>query len=161
MIELDIEERPKEDIFKFCIKDNGCGMDSEFLKNVIDPFTTKRTTRRVGLGIPLLKLAAENTGGGIKITSEPGVGTSIEATFGYSHIDREPLGDISGTIHQLITSYEGTDFVYTHKVGKKEFSLDTRELKRILDGVSFTVPEVLRWLSEYIKEGEDELCASE
>lgn len=157
LIELYIDEQPEEDYLEFIIKDNGCGMDADTVSRVIDPYTTGRTTRRVGLGIPLLKLACENTGGKIAITSAPGKGTTLSARFGYSHIDREPLGDIAGTVHQVITSYEAIDFVYRHKVAEKSFELDTRELKKILNGVSFNTPEVLLWLLDFIKEGEAEI----
>ena len=160
LIELDLNEQPDKDFLEFTITDNGCGMDEDMVKRIIDPFTTGRTTRRVGLGIPLLKLAAENTGGGISIKSEVGVGTKVTARFGYHHIDREPLGDMAQTVHQIITSYEETDFLYRHTVGKNTLSVDTRELKKILDGVSFKTPEVLLWLLEYLKDGETELCNS-
>ena len=157
LTELNLNEQPDADFLEFTITDNGCGMDEETVKKVIDPYTTGRTTRRVGLGIPLLKLAAESTGGGIDITSKKGVGTTVTAKFGYHHIDREPLGDMAETIHQIITSYEETDFIYRHKVGKKEYSLDTRELKKILDGVSFKTPDVTLWLLDYLRENEKEL----
>lgn len=161
LIELDLNEQPNEDILEFSITDNGCGMDADLVRRVIDPFTTGRTTRRVGLGIPLLKLAAESTGGGIEIESEVGRGTRVYARFGYHHIDREPLGDMAETMHQIITSYESVDFVYTHKAMEKSFTVDTREIKNVLGGVSFKNPEVTLWLLEYLKEAEDELNLSE
>ena len=154
---LDLNEQPEADFLEFSITDNGCGMDAETVKKVIDPYTTGRTTRRVGLGIPLLKLAAESTGGGISIESEKGKGTKLTARFGYHHIDREPLGDMAETMHQIITSFEDSDFVYTHKIKDKEYYLDTRELKKILNGVSFKNPEVTLWLLEYLKENETEI----
>ncbi len=154
LVELTISEDADNDILKFTIKDNGKGMSEEFLKNVIDPFTTSRTTRKVGLGIPLLKLAAEKTGGGIEISSSQGVGTEITATFGLSHIDRQPLGDMAETMLGIITSYTDVDFIYSHSVDGREFSLDTREIKEILGGVSLTEPEVLLWLKEFLNENE-------
>ena len=157
LIELSVNEQPDEDILEFTVTDNGCGMDEDMVKRVIDPYTTGRTTRRVGLGIPLLKLASENAGGGISLESEVGKGTKISASFGYNHIDRQPLGDMSQTMHQLITAYEDIDFLYTHKVGNKCFEVDTRELKKVLSGVSFKTTEVMMWLMEFLKEGETEL----
>lgn len=157
LTELNLNEQPSADFLEFTITDNGCGMDEETVKKVIDPYTTGRTTRRVGLGIPLLKLAAESTGGGIEITSKKGVGTKVTAKFGYNHIDREPLGDMAETIHQIITSYEEVDFIYRHKVGDREYSLDTREIKKILGGVSFKAPDVTLWLLDYLRENEKEL----
>lgn len=158
LIKLDLNEQPSEDYLEFSITDNGCGMDEAMIKSATDPFTTGRKTRRVGLGIPLLKHAAEATGGMMKITSELGRGTVVYARFGYAHIDREPLGDMAETMHQIITSYEDIDFIYTHKSAEKSFELDTRQLKDILKGVSFKNSEVILWLSEYLKDGENDLC---
>lgn len=157
LVTLEVNEQPSSDVLEFEITDNGCGMEEETLKNVTDPYTTGRTTRRVGLGIPLLKHAAESTGGSFSVKSKKGVGTCVYAKFGYSHIDREPLGDMTQTMLQIITSFEDTDFVYVHKIKDKEFKIDTRELKKILDGVSFKNFEVTRWLEEYLKENEADL----
>ncbi len=156
-IRIEVVEDITADRLSVEISDNGCGMTPEFLAAVTSPFTTKRTTRKVGLGIPLLKAAAESTGGSFEITSQAGVGTSTTAVFGYSHIDRQPLGDMAETILGLVTSYKNVDFLYIHKVGDKEFSLDTAELKGILGDVPFSNPEVYMWLSEYISEGEKSL----
>ncbi len=156
-IEVSITEEFDADKLTVVIRDNGCGMSKEFLEKVIDPFTTKRTTRKVGLGIPLYKMAAENTGGSFDIQSEEGKGTVVTAVFGYSHIDRQPLGDIAGTMLGLFTSYEKIDFLFQHKVNEKIFEVDTTQLKNVLGDVSFQVPEVYMWLSEYLKEGEEEL----
>ena len=157
LIEVSIIEDEENDTLTITVNDNGCGMEEEVLKKVTDPFTTGRKTRRVGLGIPLLKLAAEMTGGNISLWSEVGVGTKISAVFGLSHIDRQPLGDIASTMHQLIIMNEQTDFLYLHKAGEKEFLLDTREIKKVLDGVSLKEHEVMLWLLDFIKENEESL----
>ncbi len=157
LIEVTIIEDQKNDTLTITVKDNGSGMEEEVLKKVTDPFTTGRKTRRVGLGIPLLKLAAEMTGGYISLESKVGVGTKISAVFGLSHIDRQPLGDIASTMHQLIIMNEQTDFLYLHKSGEKEFLLDTREIKKVLDGVSLSEHEVMLWLLDFIKENEESL----
>ncbi len=159
LVELGITEDKDKDLFRFYIKDNGVGMDEEFLKNVTSPFTTKRTTRKVGLGIPLLKMAAEGTGGSIDIKSKVGVGTIITADFSYNHIDRQPLGNIVDTVFTVVTSYTDTDFLFIHKVREKEFKLDTREMREILGGVPFNDAGVMQWLLGYLKEGEEELYA--
>ncbi len=160
-VKVEIVEDKTNDILSVEISDNGCGMAPEFLARVTDPFTTKRTTRNVGLGIPLFKMAAEASGGNFKISSEVGKGTSVKAIFGYSHIDRQPLGNMAETMLGLITSYENVDFYYIHKVEGKEFILDTAELKNILGGVPFSNPDVYLWLSEYIAEGEGSLNQTE
>lgn len=157
LVELWVNEDTDADELSFTIKDNGKGMDEEMLKSVTDPFTTGRTTRKVGLGIPLVKLAAESTGGYVKISSTKGVGTEFFAKFGYSHIDRQPLGDMVSTMHQLLTSFEETDFLYKHTINKKEFMLDSREIKNVLGGVSLKENEISLWLYEFLKEGESEI----
>ena len=157
LITLDLTEDVNTDLLEFSIKDDGCGMTEETLKKVTDPFTTGRTTRRVGLGIPLLKAAAELTGGGLELTSEPGVGTTVTARFVYDSIDRQPLGNMAETMLGLITSYENIDFVYYHRVNEKEFTIDTREIKGILGEVSLNEPEVVLWLSGFLNENETEL----
>lgn len=157
LIEVSVDEDAAQDKLTIKVEDNGCGMDEETLARVCDPFTTGRTTRRVGLGIPLFKLAAEQTGGEFSIKSQRGTGTAVCAVFGYSHIDRQPLGDVASTMHQLITAHETVDILYTHRVGKREFRLDTREIKEILGGVSLAEHEVMVWLLEYLKENEASL----
>ncbi len=155
LIDVAVVEDNESDELTITVTDNGKGMPEDMVKNVTDPFTTGRTTRRVGLGIPLLKLAAEMTGGCLSIESEVGKGTKICATFGLSHIDRQPLGDMASTMHQLIIMNENTDFLYTHKVNSNEFLLDTRQVKELLGGVSLSTHEVMVWLLEYLKENED------
>lgn len=153
VIHIDIDEDTDKDILYFSIKDDGKGMDRELLKTVSDPFATTRTTRKVGLGISLLKAAAECCDGGIKITSELGKGTEVEAWFQYSHIDRAPLGDMVQTMLTLIVSNPSIDFVYHHRVMEKHFDFDTREIKKVLDGVGIDTAEVIAWLKEYLTEG--------
>ena len=155
LIEVEITEDKESDTLSITVTDNGKGMPEDMVKSVTDPFTTGRTTRRVGLGIPLLKLAAEMTGGNLSIHSEVGKGTKISATFGLSHIDRQPLGDIASTMHQLIIMNENTDFLYSHKVDENSFELDTRQIKELLGGVSLATHEVMVWLLEYLKENEN------
>ena len=134
------------------IEDDGCGMDAEFLARVTDPFTTTRTTRKVGMGIPLFKMAAEMAGGSFDIVSEKGKGTAVTATFVLNHIDRAPLGDLADTVVTLLDEDSGTDFVFEVRIDEKEFLFDTRELRKELDGVPVNEPEVLVFVREMIKE---------
>ena len=161
LVEITVDENEKADTLSVIIADNGKGMSEEMVKNVVDPFTTGRTTRKVGLGIPLIKMAAENTGGSFNLESKLGVGTTLTAVFVLCSIDRQPLGDMAETMLGMVTSYENVDFLYVHKVNENEFILDTREIKKILGGVSLSEPDVYMWLSEYLKEGESELTNKE
>ena len=157
LTEITVDEQPADDRLTISIRDNGCGMAPEQVRQVTDPFFTTRTTRRVGLGVPLLKMAAELTGGSLEITSEPGRGTSLRAVFGLNHIDRMPLGDMSGTIHTLIVYHPDTDFVYTYRYDAASFTLDTRELREILGDVPFNAPEVSQYIMEYLTENKQEV----
>ena len=153
LIEVGIVEDALADVLDIRIQDNGIGMDDEKVKKVLDPFYTTRTTRRVGLGIPLYREAALSTGGEFQIESKVGAGTTVFARFGLSHIDRQPLGDIAGVMFTLVTCNPDIDFVYTHRVGENAFTADTREMKRILDGVPLSDGNVGMWLKSYLDEG--------
>ena len=156
MIGIDVMENVDKLLIR--ISDNGRGMSPEQVKSVTDPFYTTRTTRDVGLGVPLFKQAAEQTGGELEIASEPGGGTVVKATFFTGHIDMTPLGDINETIVLLISCNTHIDFVYTREKDGKRFTLDTREVREILgEDVALSGPDVVAWLRDWLKENENEL----
>ena len=157
LITIEVLENTVEHTLLIGIYDNGKGMSENQVKSVIDPFFTTRTTRKVGMGIPLFKMAAEQTGGSLEIKSELGVGTQIRATFKTDSVDFTPLGDVASTIQMLITMNTDRDFVYKHKVDEKEFVCDTRELKAILGDVPLDTYEVSQWILEFIKENTEVL----
>lgn len=157
LIEISVEADSTENTLTITVSDDGCGMSEELLKSVTDPFTTTRSTRRVGLGIPLLKEAAEATGGHLTITSKVGVGTSTTAVFGLDHIDRAPLGDIASTVASLIQCGDGIDFVFRYTVDKRTFTADTREMRAVLDGIPFSEPQVAVWLHGCIEQNINEI----
>ena len=126
LIRITVSVQPKEDTLTIIIEDDGCGMTPEQVSRVQDPFFTTRTTRKVGLGVPFFKQAAESTGGSFQIDSEKGKGTTVKAVFGLSHIDRMPLGDISSVIHTLVIFNEHIRFRYTYRFEEKNFALDPR-----------------------------------
>jgi len=140
-IEIKVVEDIRKDLLTIEIKDNGQGIDEETVKKVLDPFFTTRTTRRVGLGLPLLSQAARESGGDVEIESKVGRGTRIKATFGYSHIDRKPLGNMETTLTTLIAGNPEVDFIYEHKNDELEYRLDTKEIRarimRELNGDNF------------------------
>lgn len=151
-IEITIDE--SEECLDVLIKDDGCGMTEEMLNRVTDPFCTTRTTRRVGLGIPFYKLAAEQTGGYIRISSKTATehsdssGTYVFARFFKNHIDFLPLGDIVSTVCTLIQGSPDIDFVFRHN----DVFLDTKELRNVLGDVSLSSPEVIIWIRDYLIE---------
>ncbi len=154
LIEIIIEEDTQKNLLTIDIKDNGCGMSEEFLKTVKDPFSTTRTTRKVGMGISLFEAAAMQCGGGLEINSKLGEGTVVHTYFEYDSIDRAPIGDMAGTMQTLISGSPDIDFLYIHKRDGKSFTLDTRELREALGGVPLDTPEVLMWIDDFVKEGE-------
>jgi anti-sigma regulatory factor (Ser/Thr protein kinase) len=135
------------------IIDNGKGMDADFLKEVTDPFKTSRTTRKVGLGIPLLKQSAEMAGGELSIQSEPCKGTKVKAVFNVDNIDRIPLGDISGTIKMLIMANTDITWIIKFSSLRDSFELDTDDVKLQLDGVPLDNCDVCNWIQNTINEG--------
>lgn len=152
VIEIEITEDTEQSTLEIKITDDGCGMSEEQVKSVIDPFFTTRTTRKVGLGIPLFKMAAEQTDGYLDIKSQLGKGTVVTAKFISSHMDMTPLGDINSTISILIRCNPDTNILFTHSVDDKTFTLDTRELKEVLGDVPLDTPEVMQWIDDYLKE---------
>lgn len=159
LVEIYVNEDEEKNLLTIDINDNGCGMSEEFLKNVKDPFSTTRTTRKVGMGISLFEAAAMQCGGKLDITSEEGVGTKMCVSFQYNHIDRAPLGDMAGTMETLISGSPEIDFLYRHTKNGNAFTLDTRELRGILGDVPLDLPEVVLWIDGYIKEGLSEINA--
>ena len=157
-IHIDVMEDLQNDLLKVSVTDDGRGMDAETAKRVLDPFYTTRTTRKVGLGIPLLKLAAEQTEGGLSLETESGKGTRIEAHFQHSHIDRMPLGDVGTTFLTLLVSYPHIHWVFKYQTiaidgSTKTFELDDEEIKAVLGDMSLTEPDVLKILRGMIEEG--------
>ena len=139
------------------IADNGRGMPPEVAARVTDPFYTTRTTRKVGLGLPLFREAAEATGGALHIQSQPGRGTTVRATFTLGHIDLAPLGDMTGTVVGLVQCNPKIDFVYRVIADGEEFCMDTREVRGILEGVPLSTPEVAVFLRGYLQENTENL----
>ena len=156
LTEIAIEDTERE--LTICITDNGCGMSEEMLRSVTDPFCTTRTTRKVGLGIPLFKMAAEQTGGRIELSSKTKAehpedhGTVIKAHFVKDHLDFTPLGDVISTIVTLIQGHPDRDFLFTHKGGSLDVKLDTRELREILEDIPLDSFEILTWIGDSLKE---------
>lgn len=152
LISIDMTASVPSDTLTIVIEDNGSGMSREMLERVRSPFATTRTTRNVGLGIPLFAAGCENTGGHLDIESAPGAGTRLTAVYGFSHIDRPPLGNIAETVSALVLANPLVDFVFTAKK-EETFEFDTRTVKATLDGVPITEPAVMSFIREYLEEG--------
>lgn len=157
LIEIRIVEDLQKNLLSIQIIDNGIGMNKETLKKVSDPFWTSRNTRKVGLGISLLKAATEMCDGCFKINSQLGKGTEVIAEFKWDHIDRAPLGDMPETISLLIMTNESIDFIYTHTFNQKVYELNTIEIKEVLGNLVINNLEVIDWIKNNIRQGLDEI----
>jgi hypothetical protein len=160
-IDLDLVEDLDADRLSITIVDDGHGMDAQIVRRVRDPFFTTRTTRHVGLGIPLFAAAAERCGGGLSIDSTPGKGTTIVACFQHGHIDRAPVGDMTATLMCILMREQDLDVHYRHAIVKhgseSTFVLDTAQIRQALGDVPLSFPDVREWLSGFIAQGEDQL----
>jgi len=142
------------------VEDDGSGMDEETLHMAESPFYTSKAerTKKVGLGIPLFKQSAEHCDGGMTITSQPGKGTVVQATFAYDHIDRMPMGHLADTVFSAVLGHPAID----HRVlltrigfgGKQVFRFDTAEIREELgDEVPLTYPDVVEFIGQTLQEG--------
>ena len=154
LVRITLDEDREKETLMISVADDGCGMTEEQVKSVTNPFFTTRTTRKVGLGIPFFMMAAEATGGSLTIHSTPGKGTETRAFFHTGHIDMLPVGNMAETVEMLITMNPDMDFLYVHSVGNEQFTLDTREIKAVLEDVPINSPEVASFIKETLAEGE-------
>ena len=152
---ISVQEDAERDILEITVRDNGSGMDAKALNGVRDPFFTSRTTRRVGLGIPLFEAAAREAGGHLWVYSQPGRGTKVKATFEAGHIDRKPLGDMGATLVSLIMGNPEVDFVYESNLKGETTSVDTRSIKKEIKGsTTITDPAVLKLVRDVVNNPE-------
>ncbi len=157
LIEISIKKCTDNKTILISISDNGCGMTKEQIEQVVDPFYTTRTTRKVGLGVPFFKMSAEMTGGSFFIDSEVGKGTVINACYNYENIDMMPIGDMAATILSLVSVNPDIDFVYLYEINQKSFIMDTRQIKVILEGMPVNSHEVLSFIKDFINENQSEI----
>ena len=161
-LQIDILIVEDENSLTFTVTDDGKGMTREFLENVTNPFTTTRKTRKVGLGLPLLKMAAEMTGGSLSIVSRSREeyedhGTVVKATFRKDSIDYVPLGDIVGTVEVLVQGIGKENFCFLHEMPKGTVELSTAEMREMLGDVPLNSPDVVLWVREYLQEAYNEV----
>ena len=151
-VEVAVEEDSHCDELRLRIADNGKGMDEALVARVTDPFVTSRTTRKVGLGLPLMDMTTRLCGGNLRIESIVGQGTTVKASWQLSHLDRPPLGNIAATIKAILVMNPDILFQYRHNVGERLFALDSGDIRAALGDLPLTRPEVLDWLDQYLKE---------
>ena len=157
LIELAVIEDIPSNLLTIVIEDNGRGMSDEQLKKLSDPFFTSRTTRRVGMGIPLFRQSAEQSGGDLVVESVVGEGTKVIATFTYDNIDRPPLGDIANTFILTVSANPQLDFILRYSFNGREYLFNTLEVKEILEDLSLNNPSVIKMLSEMVSGNIEEL----
>lgn len=151
LVQLNVTEDHMADTLTLEFIDNGTGMSEETLAKVLNPFFTTRTTRKVGLGLSLLKQNAEQTGGYLDIQSELGKGTVVKAVFGLSHWDRQPMGDLPGTLILTVSAHPEIRFIFRYKSETIDFVFDTDEVNEVLEGASLQDPSIIQDLKELVE----------
>lgn len=154
---IEVHEDRKSDALVVKVCDNGRGMTAEDVKQAVDPFFTTRSVRRIGLGLALLKLAAEQSEGKLKLESQVGEGTTVTASFRYSHWDRAPLGDMATTLMVILAGNPKLNLTYQHTVDQARFDFDTDEVRQRLEDVPINHPRVLDWLRDYFQQSINKL----
>ncbi len=152
-IEIAVEEDRIDNRLRLAIRDDGRGMDEKLLARIADPFVTSRTTRVAGLGVPLLKAAAEACNGWLDVRSTPGKGTVLTAEFQLDHIDRMPLGDLEGSFLSLVVGSPEIHWRFQYRVDGRRFCFDTDPVRRALGDVPLSAPGALKWIRETLQEG--------
>jgi anti-sigma regulatory factor (Ser/Thr protein kinase) len=152
-IRIQVVENHAADRLLMSVEDDGAGMSEEMVARVTDPFVTSRTTRKVGLGIPLLKAAAEACDGGLAIRSVLGKGTCVTVEFQLSHIDRMPMGSITDTILTLVVGSPEVHWIFTYTVDEQTFTFDDQPIKETLDDIPLSDPAILAYLREMLATG--------
>jgi hypothetical protein len=153
LVEIIINEDNAENLLSIEINDDGSGMTKEEIKKACDPFYTTKTVRRIGLGIPLLADAAERAGGKLDLKSIKGKGTRLKATFQLDHLDRQPMGDIIGTLIILIAGNCDIDFLYRYRNNGRQVEMDTRDIRKEIDDIPINHPEILKYIRSILEEG--------
>jgi hypothetical protein len=156
-VKVTIRACPADGVLEIEVEDDGFGMDDELLERVADPFATTRTTRKVGLGIPLFKASAERSGGSFRVFSQKGIGTTVKASFRLESIDRPPMGDVAGVIADLTAAYPGIDVQLLLKCDERIFKYSSLEVRQVVGEVPVSELRVMRWIREHIEEGEREI----
>ena len=133
------------------IRDDGRGMSPELLARVTSPFATTRTTRKVGLGIPMMQENAEKTGGKLSIRSTEGEGTELTVTLDTKHIDCLPLENY-GTLLSLILMHPDRRFPLHGASPQGKCDVDTREIRQAAGNLPLNEPAIAAWLQEAIHE---------
>ncbi|HWR28816.1 MAG TPA: ATP-binding protein [Negativicutes bacterium] len=151
-VTVNVEEDSRRDEMRIRVEDNGRGMDAAMVSQIRDPFVTTRSTRKVGLGLPLMDMTTHMCDGNLRIESVVGVGTTVEALWRLDHMDRPPLGNMAATLKTILVMNPDIHFRYCHRVGERSFTLDSREIRTALGDLPLTQPEVLEWLDGYLKE---------
>lgn len=151
-VELVVDENVEQDVLTISVTDNGKGMTAGQVARLEDPFFTSRTTRKVGMGIPLLAQSARQSGGDVHIVSEPGKGTSVTASFGYSNIDRPPLGDFVNAFMLTVSSNPDMDFVLTYRYCGAEYRFGTADVREVFGDSALGDLTIVRNLEEMVKD---------
>lgn len=159
LIKLTVGQKSSENLLFIEIEDNGKGMTEQQVNSLDNPFFTSRTTRRVGMGIPLFRDSARQSGGSLVVTSQLGKGTKVTATFELNNIDCPPLGDVANTLILMVSANPNIDFLFRYIFEESEYIFDTVEIKEILEDLPINDPSVIRMLTGMVDANiQDMMC---
>ena len=148
-----VRDSVRDNVIDMEVEDNGGGMSEEMVKKVTDPFTTSRTTRKVGMGVAFMKGLTEQCDGSFDIVSTLGKGTVVKASIRRDRIDAPPMGDLGEMIMYAIQADETINLDFYYTTDTEQFLFTTDEIREQLEGISLVEPEILIWIKEYINEG--------
>ena len=147
---IEVRESLEHDRLLIRVSDDGRGIDAS-LKEA-NAFYTSKCDKSYGLGIPLLKQAAEQCDGSFRIGPRPEGGTEVVAEFRLGHMDRMPLGDIGSTAAAFVGGHPEVDLEVVMELEGDEYRFSTRELRKELEGLPLNVPQVLEYIRQEINE---------
>ena len=140
------------------VEDDGRGMTPELLAAATDPFTTTRTTRPVGMGLPLFRMTAEQTGGTLSVRSTAGQGTVVTALLDTAHMDCPPPGDLAEVTALLVQGNPELDVAYRHVTPRGRAELFTEEIRAVLGpDIPLSEPAVFNWILSTLQEQEAQI----
>jgi len=138
------------------VADDGKGMDQGEVARALDPFVTdgrKHPGRKVGLGLPFLKQAVDQSGGRFSILSEKGRGTVVAFRFDRGNVDCPPLGDVAGMALSILCLPGGHEMTIARKAGGFGYELKKSELAEALGDLEEVSSLVL--LKQYLQSQEE------
>lgn len=151
-VTVTVAQYPDIDILELSVEDDGVGL-SVPADTATDPFYTTKSGKRVGLGLSLLRAAAEQAGGKLTVSTSRMGGVAVKATMWLSHIDRTPLGDLAATLSSIVCTNPDVDLTCRVCVGDRECVVRASDVVKELPYGERCGLAVARRLGEKVRAG--------